>query len=633
MSKTRSKQKKRPSPPRRSFKSRLFWLGFKLAFVTVLLWAVVALGFYAWALKFDLHDISAMPQRSTVLDRDGNFYSRLAGENRIVVPFDKISNNFVNALLAREDTRFYYHHGIDPIGIARAIVRNFIAGGFREGASTITQQLARNSFPLGGKTMGRKLIEAALAYRIETELSKEEILAAYMNRIYFGSGFYGVETASQAYFGKPASRMNLPEAAMLAGLIRSPNRFSPFNNREKAVRERNTVLLRMQQLDLITKEQMEAAQSSIPQIAPKPRSTPQENWAMDTILRDLELVIDGEEFGNGGLKIYTTIDGNLQRKAEASVTRRTEQIEALPGFPHKPMKDFTVSAADDTAPYLQAAAIALDSKTGGIRAIVGGRDYVHSKFNHALLGHRQIGSAVKPFVYAKAFDAGLTPNEAVSDNRIQPGEIPSSFGRYDPSNSDNTYRGNLPAGDGLILSRNTMSVRIGLRAGLPAIADTIIRAGISANPPRFPALCLGAFESNLKDLTAGYTVFATGGTKLQPYLIERIVDADGKTIYKATRGKIEVLQPAVTRMTTALMEQVLSRGTAARARQLGLRHRAAGKTGTTNNYQDAWFVGFDERVTCGVWVGFDQPKKIMPGGTGAELALPIWVDIVEAANR
>lgn len=633
MSKTRRKQKKRPSPPRRTFKRRLFWIGFKLAFVTVLLWAVIALGFYAWALRFDLHTISDMPQRSTVYDKDGKFYSRLAGENRIVVPFDKISNDFVNALLAREDTRFYYHHGIDPIGISRAIVRNFIAGGFREGASTITQQLARNSFPLGGKTMGRKLVEAALAYRIETELSKEDILAAYMNRIYFGSGFYGVETASQAYFGKPASRMNLPEAAMLAGLIRSPNRFSPFNNLEKAIRERNTVLRRMEQLGLITQPQLEAALASTPNIAAKPRSTPQENWAMDTILRDLELVIDGEEFGNGGLKIYTTIDGDLQRKAEASVSRRVEQIEALPGFPHKPMKAYNVSSADETAPYLQAAAIALDSKDGGIRAIVGGRDYVHSKFNHALLAQRQIGSAVKPFVYAKAFEAGLNPRDPVSDNRIQAGEIPPAFGRYDPSNSDDTYRGVLPAGDGLVLSRNTMSVRIGLKAGLNPIADSIVRAGISKDPPRYPAICLGAFESNLKDLTSSYTIFATGGTKLQPYLIERIVDAEGKTIYKATRGKIPVLKPEATSMTTALMEQVLSRGTAARARQIGLRHRAAGKTGTTNNYQDAWFVGFDERVTCGVWVGFDQPKKIMAGGTGAQLALPIWVDIVEAASR
>ena len=217
---------------------------------------VITLFFYAWSLTFDLKTISDMPQRSAVYDKDGKFYSRLAGENRVVVPFDKISNDFVNALLAREDTRFYYHHGIDPIGIARAVVRNFVAGGFREGASTLTQQLARNSFPLGGKNLIRKMIEAALAHRIETELTKEEILEAYMNRIYFGSGYYGVETASQAYFGKPASLMNLPEAAMLAGLIRSPNRFSPFNNLKKAVRERNAVLERMRKLDFISEKQM-----------------------------------------------------------------------------------------------------------------------------------------------------------------------------------------------------------------------------------------------------------------------------------------------------------------------------------------------------------------------------------------
>ncbi len=217
----------------------------KMGIVTLLLWAVVALVFYAWALTFDLSKIAEMPERSVVYDKDGKPYSRLAGENRVVVPFDRVSNDFINALLAREDTRFYRHRGIDPIGIARAALRNFVAGGFREGASTITQQLARNSFPLGGKNLLRKMLEAALAYRIETELSKEEILEAYVNRIYFGSGYYGVEAASQAYFGKPASRMDLPEAALLAGLIRSPNRFSPFNNLDRSRRERDAVLERM----------------------------------------------------------------------------------------------------------------------------------------------------------------------------------------------------------------------------------------------------------------------------------------------------------------------------------------------------------------------------------------------------
>ncbi len=633
VSKSRRKPKKAP-PRRRSLTGWLVRLGIKLGILGLLLWAVVALAFYAWALTFDIRTIIDIPQRSTVYDKDGKVYSRLAGENRVVVPFDKVSNNFVNALLAREDTRFYYHHGIDPIGITRAIMRNFIAGGFREGASTITQQLARNSFPLGGKNLYRKLIEAALAYRVETELSKEEILAAYMNRIYFGSGYYGVETASQAYFGKPASRMNLPESAMLAGLIRSPNRFSPFSSVEKAVRERDTVLQRMAKLGFITEALRDEALAAKPEIAPRQRSAPQENWAMDSILRELDLVIDRAPFDDGGLKIYTTIDGPLQDAAEASVQRRLDQIEAAPGYPHRPMKTFSAAdvAGEEAAPYLEAAALALDGKTGGIRAIVGGRDYERSKFNRALLGSRQVGSAVKPFVYAKAFEKGLKPGDRISDNRLSTGELPAAYGHYNPGNSDETYRGDLPVSEGLVLSRNTMSVRVGMKAGLDAIADTVIRSGLAPNPPRYPALCLGAFEASLKDLTGAYTVFATGGTKLQPYLIERVADAEGRTLYKATRGRISVLKPEAARATSAVLEDVVTRGTASRARALGLRHRAAGKTGTTNDYQDAWFVGFDDGLVCGVWVGFDRPVRIMRGGTGGELALPIWVDIMEAGR-
>jgi penicillin-binding protein 1A len=632
VSNVRTPEKRSRPRPHRSLRARLFGFGIKLAIVLILLWMVITLFFYAWSLTFDLRTISDMPQRSAVYDKNGKFYSRLAGENRVIVPFDKISNDFVNALLAREDTRFYYHHGIDPIGIARAIVRNFVAGGFREGASTITQQLARNSFPLGGKNLVRKMIEAALAYRIETELSKEEILEAYMNRIYFGSGYYGVETASQAYFGKPASLMNLPESAMLAGIIRSPNRFSPFTNLKKAVAQRNAVLTRMRKLDFITEKQMVAAMTSTPKIAPKRPASPQENWAMDSILRELELVIDRDQFDNGGLGIYTTIDGPLQSAAEESLKRRLQQIESQPGFPHKPMKVYSAKDLEDAnaMPYLEGAAIAMDRNGGGIRAIVGGRDYDRSKFNRALLGHRQIGSSVKPFVYAKAFENGLERGDLVNDSRLHPGELPAAYGRYDPSNSDSSYRGELPAGEGLVFSRNTMSVRVGLWAGLDSVRDSIIRCGLSQDPPRFPSLCLGAFESNLKDLTASYTVFANRGVKLQPYLIERIADPDGRIIYRATRGKLEIIEPEAARVTASLMQEVLTRGTGAKARQFGLRHSAAGKTGTTDEYQDAWFIGFDDQLVCGVWVGFDHPRKIMQGGTGGELALPIWVDIMEA---
>ncbi len=627
-------KKQPPRPPRRRRRWLLRAL-LKLGFVTLLLWAVVGLCYYAWALRFELRTIHEMDQRSVVYDYQGNFYSRLAGENRIVVPFDKVSNDFVNALISREDTRFYQHHGVDPIGVARAVVRNLFLGGFREGASTITQQLARNSFPLGGKNLHRKLIEAALAFRIETELSKEEILEAYMNRIYFGSGTYGIEAASQTYFGKPASRLSLHEAATLAGLIRSPNRFSPLINPQGSVRERIAVLGRMCDIGLVTRAQRDEAQTQELVTSAAPHVSPENNWAMDAILRDLDLVLDPGQMDAGGLKIYSTIDGDLQKSAEESVARRLRDIEAQPGYPHQPAGAFTgkVLDAEKSVPYLEAAALAMDNKTGGIRAIVGGRDYDRSKFHRALLGRRQIGSTVKPFVYAEAFEKGLRPSDPVDDGRLGRGDIPSRYGAYDPANSDGTYLGIRPAGDGLVYSRNTMTVRVGLRTGIDNIAKSIVLAGLCPDPPRYPSLCLGTFETTLKDLTAAYTVFAAGGYKLQPYLIDRVTDAEGHVLYKATGGRIRVFEPATAKMTAELLGEVIERGTAARARDLGLRGSAAGKTGTTNNFVDAWFLGFDSRLTCGVWVGFDKPRPIRPGGYGATLALPIWVDIIQASKR
>ena len=640
MPKPKSSKKPRraakPLPKERHKKRHVLLVSLlKIGIVTALLWSIVGAGYYGWAHLFDIREINEMDERSVIYDHEGKYYSRLAGENRVAVPFDKVSNDFYNALISREDTRFYKHHGIDPIGIARALVRNLFLGGFREGASTITQQLARNSFPLGGKNLHRKLIEAALAFRIETELTKEEILAAYVNRIYFGSGTYGIEAASQTYFGKPASKLNLPESATLAGLIRSPNRFSPLNNPEGSLRERNTVLGRMRDLGLITSVQYDEASASPLLAMPRFKTSPEDNWAMDAILRELELVLEPGQMNEGGLKIYTTIDGPLQAASERAVRDRLQAVEAQPGYPHKPMSEFvgTVLDGEKSAPYLQAAAIALDNKSGGIRAIVGGRDYENSKFHRALFGKRQAGSVIKPFVYACAFESGIASNEPVSDDRIQPGEIPRKFGSYDPSNSDGSYRGLQPAGEGLIESRNTMTVRLGMRAGLDRIANMIVKAGIAADPPRFPAICLGAFETNLKDITSAYTVFPTGGVKLQPYLIDRVFDARGNALYKSTRGRIPVINPAAARMTTSLLEDVVTRGTAARAREFGLTGKAAGKTGTTNNYLDAWFVGFDPSLTCGVWVGFDKPRPIKPGGYGGALALPIWVDIIEAAKR
>lgn len=597
---------------------------FKLGLAAVVLWAIVAAGFYAYALTFDLTAIREMTQRSVVLDRDGRLYSRLAGENRVVASFDEVSPHFIDALITREDTRFYRHHGVDPVGIARAVVRNLLFGGIREGASTITQQLARNSFPLGGRTYLRKLVEAALAFRIETELTKEQILEAYMNRIYFGSGYYGVETASRAYFGHPAAHLTLPEAALLAGLIRSPTRFSPFNDREASLANRNVVLKRMRETDVIDDAQLAAALKTPVHLAPRPKGTPEENWAMETISRELALVLSEDRIADGGLKIHTTLDPALQRAAERAMSARLAQVERRPGYAHP-----TRGAGDE---ILQGALLAIDNRTGGILAVVGGRDYAASKYHRAFDAHRPAGSTAKPFVFAAAFAHGVRPGDRVSDGRLTSGEIPRDLGRYDPANSDRRYGGDIRVADALIGSRNTASVRVGLRAGLGAAADTIQRAGLAERVAPFPSLCLGSFETTLKDLTAAYTAFATGGIRLQPFLIEKVVDADGETIFEATRGRIRFLDERSARTTADVLRDVVTRGTASTARGLGLRQRAGGKTGTTDKFHDAWFVGFTRSITCGVWVGFDRPRTIFRGAYGADLALPIWVDVIEAAR-
>lgn len=650
MSSSRPANKRRSAPPPRKRRGSFLITLIKLGFAALLLWVLVGVLYYLWALTFDLSTIGQMPQRSAIYDRTGTFYSRTMGENRVVVPYDGVSPNFVKALISREDSRFYEHRGIDPLGIARAAVRNLLFGGMKEGASTITQQLARNSFPLGGKTFNRKFLEAAMAFRIEMEMTKEKILELYMNRIYFGSGLYGVETASQAYFGKPAADMSLSEAALLAGLIRSPNRYSPFNNLEASLRQRNVVLGRMEELELITHAEHEKALRE--KIAPRQRQlvNPLNSWAVDAILHELEQVVSPSKIDEGGLRIDTSIDAGMQQAAEQSLARRLAEVEARPDFrqqhappkPPQPAKGKGKGIIPQPAPPaeasepLQAALLAIDNASGGITAIVGGRNFAESKYNRALVATRQIGSSAKPFVYEEAFRKGvITPETPVSDARLSITELPPRSPAYDPQNSDGTFGGDLPAKEGLIHSRNTMSVRVGLATGLGTVASIMEKLGLAEDVPRFPSICLGSFESTLRNVTVAYSALATGGSRLHPHLIEQVTDAEGKVLFRATRDRVPVLDRNAARATTAILTEVFTRGTASRAASLGLRKPAAGKTGTTDRFVDAWFLGYTEGLTCGVWVGFDRPKTIMRGGYGAELALPIWVDVMQspAANR
>ena len=388
----------------------LLWLGL-LGLVVA---GVVCLVYGFWASTFNMEAVKEMPSRSTVYDLDGKVYSRLQGENRIVVPLSKVSKLFLEALLAREDTRFYHHRGVDPIGILRAIFRNLLAGSAAQGASTLTQQLARNSYPerIGPtKSLHRKLLEAFVSTRIEQHYSKDEILEAYVNRIYFGTGLYGIEAASLAYFGKHASDLNLSEAAMIAGIIRAPTYCSPFHHLDRATKSRDAVLERMVKQEKITEAQAAAARATRLAVSRKKPLQTQENYAMDAVLRDLNVLLTDEQRAEGGLKIYTTLDAALQKAMEQSVDAQLRKVESKPGYAHPRKAEFTQQQRDEEAqtPYLQGAAVAIENKSGAIRALVGGRDHNDSKFNRALLATRQVGSTFKPFVYAAAFQHGLLP--------------------------------------------------------------------------------------------------------------------------------------------------------------------------------------------------------------------------------
>src|SRR6267142_356924 len=401
--------------PKKARGNILFRYGWKIALLLLLAGAAFAVFLFygTWAQTFDMKNVGEMPERSTVYDVDGKIYSRLAGANRLKVSLSEVSPQFIAAVLAREDTRFYEHKGIDWRGVLRALVRDVLSRSAKEGASSLTMQLARNSLPLGGRTFSRKLLEAMVALRIEREFTKQQILELYVNRIYFGTGCYGVETASQAYFGKSASKLNLPEAALLAGLIRSPNRFSPLKNPEGAKTQRNAVLNRMVALKKLSSAEAEEAKRA--KITPHPKRLPfvQENYAMDAVQRDLNLLLTQDQIDDGGMSIYTTLDPAVQNAAQQALESQLTKIEHQSNFRHPVKANYHPpenGEGDSAMPYLEGAVVLIDNASGGIRALVGGRDYAQSKFNRALApANRQVGSAFKPFVYAIAFSHGLLP--------------------------------------------------------------------------------------------------------------------------------------------------------------------------------------------------------------------------------
>ena len=624
--------------PRTRFRWKRFF--FKWGFLCAMVVALM-LGFYYWrASKLDIHQVEKMRERSTVFDMDGKVWGRMQGENRVPVALADVSPYFIAALLAREDTRFFSHPGVDWKGLARAVVRT--AQGQQQGGSTLTQQLARNSFDELGqrKSLDRKLLELFVALRIERKFSKEEVLSHYMNRIYFGSGVYGIEMASKVYFGKSAAELSLSEASMIAGIIRAPTRASPLTNPKRAHAERDMVLDRLLLSDCawirerygIKEAALAAARKQPLKVVTAKRVTTQENYAMDMVMRELDVLLDDDQQNQGGLKIYTTIDPALQEEAQKSLDRSLTKVEQRPGYHHPKKAAYSDEARKEELPtdYLQGAVVVVDNRSGGIRALVGGRDYRESKFNRAIDAKRTVGSTFKPFVYAAAFAKGMSPDTEISDGPIEAGEI-AGGGGWHPGNSDDKFGGMLPAAEGLIHSRNTMTVRVGNRAGLESVAQLAAKAGLNDMPLNAQSY-IGNFGASPKEVTLAYTVLANGGVRRQGYMIERIDTADGEMIFRAAHITVAGLDRGVCATTTGILIEVMQHGTAASAKSLGWSKPAAGKTGTTDGYHDAWFAGYTTSLTCGVWVGLDKPATIIPKGYGAALALPVWVDVMKRAS-
>ena len=582
------------------------------------------------AKQYDLTKLGSMPERTIVYDRKGEVIGKLYGENRIIAPLSEISPLFVKALLAREDSRFYQHGGVDYIGVARAVVRNLKDGRVVQGASTLTMQLARNSYPgLDDRSLHRKLVEVMLARRIEADTSKDAIIEHYVNRIFFGNGLYGLQRASNVYFGKAAANLTLGESALLAGIIRSPSRFSPFKNWEGAKKERDDVLKRMVATKAITQADADAARGEDIALRAQPAFKSQGDYAMDAVKRALDVILEQKDFEDGGLKVVTTLDHDLQVEAEASLEKRAAAVEKLKGYPRISKSAFDakwdqVSELKSTD-YLQGAITAIDNHNGGILAIVGGRDYRQSKYNRALQGERQIGSTIKPFVYAAAIGSGLLPGTLIDDAPIP--------GSWSPQNSDGKFLGQQPMALGLIQSRNTMTVRVGDQAGLDRVIELMRDAGIGETAEHSRQIFIGNVGTNLKQLVSAFTIFPNQGVRRRPYLIDRIEDRNGNLIYSTPPLEAVVLSPGVAALTGRLLGLAMDHGTAASARsEYGWKQPGGGKTGTTNDYKDAWFVGYSPNVTCGVWMGCDQPQTIMDDAYGGKLSLPVWVDVMKEAE-
>jgi len=536
-------------------------------------------------------------------------------EKRDPVPLKSIPRYLTAALVATEDRKFYQHSGVDIKGIARAIIKDISAGGFVEGASTITQQLAKTLFLTPRKTIVRKIKEAILAFQLERRYTKEEILELYLNQVYFGSGAYGVQSAAEIFFGKPVQDLNLAECALIAGMPKSPSRYSPLVNKNLAHKRRNIVLKQMLEMEIVTAEQYNQAANSDIQLQDDNKSLNRAPYFVEYIQKNLEGLLGDAQLYKGGLSIYTTLDLDLQEAAQSAVDEGLLSLRAR-------MKKNNIQPA---AP--QAALICLDVKSGGILAMVGGRNFYESPFNRATSARRQPGSAFKPLVYAYAIEQGFTQSSMILDAPV----VFRGSDRnndYHPQNFSKKYLGEITLRQALAISQNIPAVRLIEKLGPQSVASFAHRLGIESNLQPNLSLALGSSEVSLQNLTAAYAVFPRGGKWIEPFGVMEVTDHRKRIIWSARPQKKLVMSREGAAIITNMLEGVVLEGTGRRAKIL--QSSLAGKTGTTDNYKDALFVGFSPAVSTGVWVGRDLGGTLGDKETGAKAALPIWIQLMQA---
>jgi len=563
-----------------------------------------------------------MPQATTLLDANNQRAFTIYREQRIDVPLSRVSPHLVRAIVAVEDQRFYDHKGIDLVRVAGAAITNLRQGNRGQGASTLTQQLARNSFLTSEKTYTRKLKELVLARRIEAEYSKDEILELYLNKVYFGAGLYGAEAAALGYFGKPAADLSLAQAAMLAGLVKSPSTYAPTVDLARATARRNVVLTVMRDAGVITGEEHKKAVREAVVLEDSLRRAEAYGQYFKEAVR-LELV---DRFGHarvyeGGLVVYTTLDLAMQKAAEAEVERSLKEIEARQAARRR-------KGATATTPPLQAALVALDPRTGEVRALVGGRDFSASPFDRARQARRQAGSAFKPFVYAAAIEAGYSPASLITDLDA-PIKTPQGGWTPEDEHLESPF---MTMRTALRSSSNRAAVHMLDDVGIEPAVSLAERMGLGGMPS-VPSLALGAGDVTLMSMTAAYGAFANQGLLPVPTLIRRVETSSGEVLFEHKASPERVVSESTAFLMTTMLADVVNSGTAWPARRVGFTLPAAGKTGTTNDYRDAWFVGFTPRLVSGVWVGYDQPRTIMAGGYAAELAVPLWGRFMARATK